>query len=169
MTDEPLPPPLPPSQRLGRFMSLAMVVGTVIGSGIYLLPATLAEFGPNLLLAFVVGLGVQIVKIFGSKEGVEERDGFDVVHVGIVDEVRIDGVWCVVKYRRASVRGAVSYALRYARAALLALRGAHAAGSLTRLRNTSSRSGSRVRTSTIEKPSRWTAARTSPALHLSLR
>lgn len=38
-----------------------------------------------------------------------------------VDEVRIDGVWCVVKYRRASVRGAVSYALRYARAALLAL------------------------------------------------
>ena len=54
MTDEPLPPPLPPSQRLGRFMSLAMVVGTVIGSGIYLLPATLAEFGPNLLLAFVV-------------------------------------------------------------------------------------------------------------------
>ena len=54
MTDEPLPPPLPPSQRLGRFMSLAMVVGTVIGSGIYLLPATLAEYGSNLLLAFAV-------------------------------------------------------------------------------------------------------------------
>lgn len=54
MTDEPLPPPPPPSQRLGRFMSLAMVVGTVIGSGIYLLPATLAPFGPNLLLAFSV-------------------------------------------------------------------------------------------------------------------
>ena len=47
--------------------------------------------------------------------------------------------------------------------------GFHAAFSLTRLRNTSSRSGSRVRTSTIEKPSRWTAASTSPALHLSLR
>ena len=39
----------------------------------------------------------------------------------------------------------------------------------TRLRKTSSRSGSRVRTSTIENPSRCTAASTSPALHLSLR
>ncbi|AOB31972.1 hypothetical protein AKI39_16555 [Bordetella sp. H567] len=38
-----------------------------------------------------------------------------------VDEVNIDGVWCVVKYRRPSVRGAVSYALRYLRAALLAV------------------------------------------------
>src|ERR671913_1851451 len=47
--------------------------------------------------------------------------------------------------------------------------GAHAASSLTRLRNTSSRSGSRVRTSTIAKPSRWTAASTWPAFTLSLR
>lgn len=38
-----------------------------------------------------------------------------------VDEVRIDGVWCVVKYRRPGVRGALSYVLRYIRAALLAL------------------------------------------------
>ena len=31
-----------------------MVVGTVIGSGIYVLPATVAQFGPNLLFAFAV-------------------------------------------------------------------------------------------------------------------
>lgn len=31
-----------------------MVVGTMIGSGIYLLPTTLAPFGPNLLVAFAV-------------------------------------------------------------------------------------------------------------------
>ncbi len=31
-----------------------MVVGTMIGSGIYLLPTTLAPFGPNLVLAFAV-------------------------------------------------------------------------------------------------------------------
>ena len=35
-------------------MSLAMVVGTMIGSGIYLLPTTLAPFGPNLLAAFAI-------------------------------------------------------------------------------------------------------------------
>ena len=33
---------------------MAMVVGTMIGSGIYLLPATLAPFGPNIILAFAV-------------------------------------------------------------------------------------------------------------------
>lgn len=31
-----------------------MVVGTMIGSGIYLLPTTLAPFGPNLVVAFLV-------------------------------------------------------------------------------------------------------------------
>lgn len=48
------PPPPPPSKRLGGIMSLAMVVGTMIGSGIYLLPATLAPFGPNIVIAFAV-------------------------------------------------------------------------------------------------------------------
>ena len=50
-------PPLavpPPSKQLGRWMSMAMVVGTMIGSGIYLLPTTLAPYGPNLLVAFAV-------------------------------------------------------------------------------------------------------------------
>jgi APA family basic amino acid/polyamine antiporter len=35
-------------------MSMAMVVGTMIGSGIYLLPTTLAPFGPNLVVAFAI-------------------------------------------------------------------------------------------------------------------
>jgi tRNA A-37 threonylcarbamoyl transferase component Bud32 len=38
-----------------------------------------------------------------------------------VDEVKIDGMWCVIKHRRASVRGGISYALRYIRAFLLGL------------------------------------------------
>lgn len=46
--------PEPPSRMLGKWMSAAMVVGTMIGSGIYLLPTTLAPFGPNLVIAFVV-------------------------------------------------------------------------------------------------------------------
>ena len=51
------PPPPPPAKRLNRGMSLAMVVGTMIGSGIYLLPTTLAPYGPNLLAAFAVTIG----------------------------------------------------------------------------------------------------------------
>ncbi len=49
-----LPPALPPARRLGGIMSAAMVVGTMIGSGIYLLPTTLAPFGPNLVAAFAI-------------------------------------------------------------------------------------------------------------------
>ncbi len=57
MTQITAPQPLdvpPPSKRLGSWMSMAMVVGTMIGSGIYLLPATLAPYGPNIILAFAV-------------------------------------------------------------------------------------------------------------------
>jgi APA family basic amino acid/polyamine antiporter len=42
---------------LGKWMSAAMVVGTMIGSGIYLLPTTLAPFGFNIVLAFLVTVG----------------------------------------------------------------------------------------------------------------
>ena len=46
--------PEPPSRMLGRWMSAAMVVGTMVGSGIYLLPTTLAPYGYNLVIAFLV-------------------------------------------------------------------------------------------------------------------
>lgn len=49
-----VPPVAPPAKRLGSAMSAAMVVGTMIGSGIYLLPTTLAPFGPNLVAAFAI-------------------------------------------------------------------------------------------------------------------
>ncbi|WP_338504547.1 amino acid permease [Sphingomonas kaistensis] len=52
----PPPAPPPPSRRLGPVMSLAMVVGTVIGSGIYILPATVAPFGANILFAFAIAI-----------------------------------------------------------------------------------------------------------------
>ncbi len=61
MTEEPVPidtHPEPHSRMLGKWMSGAMVVGTMVGSGIYLLPMTLAPFGPNLVIAFLLtGLG----------------------------------------------------------------------------------------------------------------
>src|SRR6476659_8233780 len=46
--------PEPQSRMLGKWMSLAMVVGSMVGSGIYLLPTTLAPFGPNLVVAFLI-------------------------------------------------------------------------------------------------------------------
>jgi len=46
--------PEPSSRMLGKWMSAAMVVGTMVGSGIYLLPTTLAPFGPNLIVAFLL-------------------------------------------------------------------------------------------------------------------
>src|SRR6185503_14177443 len=39
---------------LGPLMSVAMVVGLMIGSGIFLLPATLAPFGANSFIAWGV-------------------------------------------------------------------------------------------------------------------
>lgn len=54
---EVIPPALPPGRRLGRWMSLAMVVGTMIGSGIYLLPTTLAEFGDAIPYAWALTIG----------------------------------------------------------------------------------------------------------------
>ena len=51
---DPALPVAPPAKRLGSAMSAAMVVGTMIGSGIYLLPTTLAPFGPNLIAAFAI-------------------------------------------------------------------------------------------------------------------
>ena len=46
--------PEPSSRMLGKWMSLAMVVGSMVGSGIYLLPTTLAPFGPNIVVAFLL-------------------------------------------------------------------------------------------------------------------
>jgi len=46
--------PEPESRMLGKWMSLAMVVGSMIGSGIYLLPTTLAPYGYNLVIAFML-------------------------------------------------------------------------------------------------------------------
>jgi APA family basic amino acid/polyamine antiporter len=46
--------PEPESRMLGKWMSLAMVVGSMIGSGIYLLPTTLAPYGYNLVIAFLL-------------------------------------------------------------------------------------------------------------------
>jgi APA family basic amino acid/polyamine antiporter len=46
------------SRQLGFWMTWSIVVGTMIGSGIFMLPASLAPFGPNAIAGWIVsGLG----------------------------------------------------------------------------------------------------------------
>src|SRR6185312_9220088 len=47
----------PPRRGLGPWMSMAMVVGTLIGSGIFLMPAVLAPYGPNIPFAWLISIG----------------------------------------------------------------------------------------------------------------
>ena len=56
--------PEPTSRMLGKWMSVAMVVGSMVGSGIYLLPTTLAPFGPNIIMAFLLtGFGTMCLAL----------------------------------------------------------------------------------------------------------
>ena len=56
--------PEPTSRMLGKWMSAAMVVGSMVGSGIYLLPTTLAPYGINLVAAFLLtGFGTMCLAL----------------------------------------------------------------------------------------------------------
>jgi APA family basic amino acid/polyamine antiporter len=49
---------------LGKWMSAAMVVGSMVGSGIYLLPTTLAPYGANIVTAFLLtGFGTMCLAL----------------------------------------------------------------------------------------------------------
>lgn len=55
MSDTPGVAPQP--RKLGRWMATSLVVGTMIGSGIFLLPATLAPLGWNAILGWLLTIG----------------------------------------------------------------------------------------------------------------
>lgn len=54
MTENSTRDPYVPPRQLGFWMALALVVGNMIGSGIFLLPANLAPFGTNAMIGWVV-------------------------------------------------------------------------------------------------------------------
>jgi len=58
-------PPVPRRQ-LGFWMCLALVVGNIVGSGVYLLPASLAPYGLNSVLGWIVtcGGGITLAIVF---------------------------------------------------------------------------------------------------------
>lgn len=53
-----------PERKLGFWMVLALVVGTFIGSGIFLLPAQLAPFGWNALFGWIITIGGAVCVAF---------------------------------------------------------------------------------------------------------
>src|SRR5215211_6160730 len=88
-------PGLPPAKRLGGAMSASMVIGTMIGSGIYLLPTTLATFGPNLVAAFLITiagtmcLAIALARLAGRIAG----GPFNYVHTAFGDTPAFVTMW----------------------------------------------------------------------------
>jgi APA family basic amino acid/polyamine antiporter len=62
-------------------MSLAMVVGTMIGSGIYLLPAVLAPYGPNMVAAWALAIAGTMCIAFALAKLAERIEGGPTVYV----------------------------------------------------------------------------------------
>lgn len=56
MTDSAIPGEPPPSRPLGPWSATALVVGSMIGSGVFLLPASLASYGGVSLLGWAITL-----------------------------------------------------------------------------------------------------------------
>ena len=113
-------PILPPARRLGGAMSAAMVVGTMIGSGIYLLPTTLAPFGPNLVLAFAITitgtmcLAFTLARLAARLPGgpfVYVRTAFGDTAVFVTLWSYIISQWTGVAALAVAVAGAISFVL----------------------------------------------------------
>jgi APA family basic amino acid/polyamine antiporter len=62
-------------------MSLAMVVGTMIGSGIYLLPTVLAPFGPNIPVAWALAIAGTMCIAFAMARLAQRIPGGPTVYV----------------------------------------------------------------------------------------
>jgi APA family basic amino acid/polyamine antiporter len=115
-----LAPLLPPAKRLGSAMSAAMVVGTMIGSGIYLLPTTLAPFGPNLVVAFLITiagtmcLAVALAKLAARLPGgpfVYVRSAFGDTPAFVTMWSYIISQWTGVAAVAVAVAGAIGFVI----------------------------------------------------------
>jgi len=67
----------PRVQKLGFWMATALVVGNIIGSGVYLLPAALAPYGANSLLAwlFTATGALLLAAVFAALSRAFPKDG----------------------------------------------------------------------------------------------
>lgn len=101
-------------------MSLAMVVGTMIGSGIYLLPAVLAPYGPNIVIAWVVSIGGTMCIAFAMARLAAKVPGGPTVYVSrafgdlpafVTMWSYLVSVWSGVTAVALAMAGALSYAI----------------------------------------------------------
>ena len=112
----------PGVQRLGFWMATALVVGNIIGSGVYLLPASLAPYGRNGLLGwlFTATGALLLAAVFAALSRAFPRDGgpyaFTRAAFGeLVGFVVAWGYWVSVWVGNAAIAtGAVSYTSAFA-------------------------------------------------------
>ena len=66
-----------PARQLGFWMCLALVVGNMIGSGVFLLPASLAPYGLNSIVGwiFTASGGVLLAVVFAALSRVYPQAG----------------------------------------------------------------------------------------------
>ena len=105
--------PEPSSRMLGKWMSAAMVVGTMVGSGIYLLPTTLAPFGYNLVLAFLLtGFGTMCLAYALAKMAARIPGGpFAYIDRSFGERTAFLTLWC---YTISQVTGVAGVAVAVA-------------------------------------------------------
>jgi APA family basic amino acid/polyamine antiporter len=109
-------------QKLGFWMATALVVGNVIGSGVYLLPASLAPYGRNGLLGwlFTAGGALLLAVVFAALGRAFPRDGGPYVFTRaafgeLAGFVVAWGYWVSVWVGNAAIAtGAVSYTSAFA-------------------------------------------------------
>jgi APA family basic amino acid/polyamine antiporter len=112
----------PGRRPLGFWMATALVVGNIIGSGVYLLPATLAPYGPNSLLAWLVNAtgAVLLALVFAALSRSFPKDGGPYVFTRaafgeLAGFVVAWGYWVSVWVGNAAIAtGAVSYTSAFA-------------------------------------------------------
>ena len=112
----------PRVQKLGFWMATALVVGNIIGSGVYLLPASLAPYGRNGLLGwlFTATGALLLAAVFAALGRAFPRDGGPYVFTRaafgeLAGFVVAWGYWVSVWVGNAAIAtGAVSYTSAFA-------------------------------------------------------
>jgi basic amino acid/polyamine antiporter, APA family len=109
-------------QKLGFWMATALVVGNVIGSGVYMLPASLAPYGRNSLVGwlFTATGALLLAAVFAALSRAFPRDGGPYVYTRaafgeLAGFVVAWGYWVSVWVGNAAIAtGAVSYTSAFA-------------------------------------------------------
>ena len=97
MNDASVQQPTSPPRQLGFSIALALVVGNMIGSGIFLLPANLAPYGINAIIAWIITIGgsLCLAGVFAilAKALPEAAGPYDYVRTGLGEPPAFFVMW----------------------------------------------------------------------------